>query len=160
MTSKILSCYNHTVQLWRGKAHFCFRFWQYVFCLNVFYHFQQNHYKNMFLFIPYIRTKFESLSSKMSIYLTTRKIPCRRARLLDCKTVDCKHILQCCYITVDFAMAATQNGVLHTWRNISLFHNCSTVWWKMKEIKMQRFCHVLSNIGILMKGKLERAKIR
>jgi hypothetical protein len=64
------------------------------------------------------------------------------------------------YITVDFAIAPSQNGVCLNQQMshmMILFHNCSL----MNDKSNQQFCvcfHVLNNIGFLMKGKFIKIK--
>ncbi len=66
----------------------------------------------------------------------------------------------CCYKTVDFATAASQNCVCITQgkcHKMIYFHNFSIIK-DLKNISFNIFCHNLHNIGFLMKGKLVREK--
>jgi hypothetical protein len=56
----------------------------------------------------------------------------------------------CCYITVDFATAASLNGVCMCHSRTLLFHDCSMTTDETYE-KNLIFCNFLKNIGFLAK---------
>jgi hypothetical protein len=67
---------------------------------------------------------------------------------------------RCCYITVDFAMAASHVGVSITQQMchiMVLFHDCSTINDEINK-KMVLPCSEYSNISFLMRGKLASTK--
>ncbi len=78
-----------------------------------------------------------------------------------CQTVrstntTAKNMQRCCYILVDFAIAASQNGVCITQQmflKMVLFRDCSLIKDENNK-KYKFFCHFLNNIGLLMKGKI------
>jgi hypothetical protein len=69
---------------------------------------------------------------------------------------------RCCYITVDFATAASQNGVCMTQqmcRIMIYLHDCFMIKKKMKlNVFCQMFLSFINNSGFLMKGKLISTK--
>ncbi len=68
----------------------------------------------------------------------------------------------CCYITIDFATAASVNGVYinqEMCHIMILFHNCSTIKGGCYKNTLF-FCHVLNNIGFSYEGEACMGKMR